>query len=405
MTVDTGSDPNICAACIGDSEFAEWVRQNGVPGQCEIEPNHGSDNATVTASVLAERTDEWFREHYTQGSSEPTFVGDSDNVSYEQRGEPYASIMMDALVCDEEVVEAIDPHLPDVSHRDIAQGDEAFYDSTQNYEAFDEIHKRQDQEQEEYWYENRFRYQWQEFCHKVQYERRFFQLKELLDDLFGIPSEYEKGKVRPLDTLPVGQAVFRARLLGESFTEAALSSDPAMQLGAPPRDRTRAGRMNVEFIPAFYAAFSEETAVAEIRPGIGERLAVGKFVVQRELKVFDFTAFSRAAPDQRGETFGHTRYDFIDQMEDEISKPILPIYKQREYIPTQIVAEYLRDYFNCDAVIYRSSMISDVNAESRNIVFLNKGQPFVGNGALLRFESRSVRNVIDVAYTLGDVPF
>jgi hypothetical protein len=50
--------------------------------------------------------------------------------------------------------------------------------------------------------------------------------------------------------------------------------------------------MNVEYIPVFYGAFSEETAVAEIRPGIGEEVAVGEFELRRELRVFDFTAFS-----------------------------------------------------------------------------------------------------------------
>ncbi len=104
--------------------------------------------------------------------------------------------------------------------------------------------------------------------------------------------------------------------------------------------------MNVEYIPAFYAAFSEETAVAEIRPGIGEHVAVGEFVVQRELRVFDFTVFARAPREQWKEVYGHTRYDFIHQMEGEISKPVLPFDRQREYIPTQIAAEYVRTVSN-----------------------------------------------------------
>src|ERR1019366_6871199 len=91
-----------------------------------------------------------------------------------------------------------------------------------------------------------------------------------------------------------------------------------------------------------------------------------------------FTAFARADRERWGEAYAHTRYDFIDQMEGEISKPILPFDRQREYIPTQIVAEYIREYFGCDAVIYRSSMIKDRDKESRNIVFLNRGEAFTG---------------------------
>jgi hypothetical protein len=46
-------------------------------------------------------------------------------------------------------------------------------------------------------------------------------------------------------------------------------------------------------------------------------------------------------------------------MQDEISRPVRPHERQREYIATQIVAEYLKSYFGCDAVIYKSSMQRD----------------------------------------------
>ena len=232
-------------------------------------------------------------------------------------------------------------------------------------------------------------------------EERFFQLKEPLDELFGEPKEYEGGTISPLYTLPVGQKVYRARLVDNGLKEEKLRQNPIGELGAPPKERAGAGRMNVEYIPAFYAAFSEETAVAEIRPGIGEHIAIGEFVLQRELKVFDFTAFARAGHEQWREAYAHTRYEFITQMEGEISKPVLPFDRQREYIPTQIVAEYIREYFGCDAVIYRSSMIKDRNKESRNIVFLNKGEKFVGTqGAPLAFARYATKEITDVTYEL-----
>jgi hypothetical protein len=45
--------------------------------------------------------------------------------------------------------------------------------------------------------------------------------------------------------------------------------------------------MNVEFIPAFYGAFSEETAIAEIRPSIGDAVCIGVFSLNTQIKVFD----------------------------------------------------------------------------------------------------------------------
>jgi hypothetical protein len=94
-------------------------------------------------------------------------------------------------------------------------------------------------------------------------------------------------------------------------------------------------------------------------------------------------------------------------MEGEISKPILPNDKQREYIPTQIVAEYLGEYFGCEAVIYRSSMIKEHDKESRNIVLLNKGIAFEGEAASsLIFKSYETKEVRNISYDLeDDIPF
>jgi RES domain len=172
-------------------------------------------------------------------------------------------------------------------------------------------------------------------------------------------------------------------------------------LGAPPREITPSGRMNVEFIPALYAAFSEYAAVAEIRPGIGDEVAIGEFLVRREIKVFDFTVFSKAEESDRKQSYEHTRFDFITQLEDEISKPISTSARRREYIPTQIVAEYLKEYFDCDAVIYKSSMTNNSAHDNRNIVILNKGTEFVGktDAYILKLSNYTTKTIKDVAYS------
>lgn len=94
----------------------------------------------------------------------------------------------------------------------------------------------------------------------------------------------------------------------------------------------------------------------------------------------------------------HTRYDFITQLESEISKPVLPFEKQRAYIATQIIAEYLREYFECDAVIFRSSMHKGDEADNRNIVIFYRGIGFVGKDALLGLSKHHVTEVRDATY-------
>jgi hypothetical protein len=173
-------------------------------------------------------------------------------------------------------------------------------------------------------------------------------------------------------------------------------------LGAPPAERTQGGRMNVDFIPVFYATFARSTAVAELRPGIGDSIAIGEFTTRVPLKVFDFTVFDRRAANWR-HFHSHSRYDFINQMQDQISRPVRPHERQREYIATQIVAEYLKSYFGCDAVIFKSSMQRDGAEDNRNIVILHR-EVFVGNDnpGVVTYVDWSMQNVVDVRYTTVD---
>ncbi|UGA44179.1 RES domain-containing protein [Bradyrhizobium quebecense] len=387
---------NVCPLCIGNQVFSQFVVTHGAPGKCGFNRSHGKKKTVVSVEAFAEYVDDWFRENYGRGEEYPVFEGDSDSPTYETRGEPYKYILADELECDDAVVEAISENLPDADWHDISQGDQAFYDDTANYESFAAAQARSTAD--DYWYESQFTYQWDDFCRAVQYERRFFRIKEQLDELFGKPEEYSAGQTTPVYILRKGAVLYRGRILDDRFTEDQLSAAPAISLGAPPPDRATPGRMNVEFIPAFYGAFSRDTAIAEIRPSIGDRIAIGRFALHRNIKVFDFTAFSR--PDRAADPtiIEHTRYDFVSQMEEEISKPILPYEKQREYVATQIVAEYLRECFKCDAVIYRSSMHTGPEIENRNIVIFGAQADFLGGGSrqlldLLDHEIRRVNNV------------
>jgi len=399
-----GPETGICEKCIGNRDFADWIVRNGHEGECEFDSTHGTSGSVVTVEEFAEEVDRYFRDTYQLGEEYMFATEDSDNPSYDTYGDPYEEILANDLECDRPVLTAIIDSLPDCSDRDIAQGAEPFYVDA-NYERISTAEKRLRAEEEERWYENRFTYQWDEFCQIVQYERRFFRIKEPLDELFGKPDEYEGGAIKPVYALTAGQRIFRARLIDEQFTFERLIRSPASELGAPPRDKARGGRMNVEYIPAFYAAFSEDTAIAELRPGIGDQVVVGQFLLQKDLRVFDFTAFSRPDSDWK-ELRAHTRYAFITQMEDEISKPLRPFEKQREYIATQIVAEYLREHFGCDAVIYKSSMVRGSKADNRNIVILDRSADFVGAGGVLSLAGHDINDIADVTYqTAAGIPF
>jgi RES domain len=144
------------------------------------------------------------------------------------------------------------------------------------------------------------------------------------------------------------------------------------------------------------------TVVGELRPSIGDSIAIGTLRTRVPLKVFDFTVFDQRAVDRR-HFVEHSRYDFITQLQTEISRPVRPHERQREYIATQIVAEYLKSFFGCDAIIYRSSMQRDEEQDNRNIVILNR-DGFVGDAdpCVLSYAGWSMEDVTDVRYTTVD---
>jgi len=393
----------LCTQCISDGPLKQWLEETGTEAACDFDPDHDSFPC-VTVDEFAEEADRWFRDNYQPGAEtmEADPDPDLDRVFYGTEGEPYEDIFAHELGASDKVLKAVIDALPDVSHHEITQGAEPFYSDATNFESIEAVRAREKADQDEYWFANRYAFEWEDFCKQVQFSTRFFGIKERLDELFGKPDEYGEGPVKPLYDLPAGQAVFRARLLNDDLSEEAIEANPAACLGAPPVNRTQPGRMNVELIPAFYAAFSRETAIAELRPGTGDIIAVGEFVTRVPLRVFDFTVFDRRAEDWH-RFFDHSRYDFITQMQAEISKPIRPHERQREYIATQIVAEYLRSYFGCDAVIYHSSMQRDEGTEKRNIVVLHR-EMFVGaeNPSVLSYVDWSLKEIRDVRYTIID---
>ncbi|MDN4982151.1 RES family NAD+ phosphorylase [Bradyrhizobium sp. WYCCWR 13022] len=393
----------VCSRCLQQGPLRDWILEVGSDDDCDFDSTH-TGVACVEIDELAEEADRWFQTHYQPGDETYEVDPDpeSDRVYHGTYGQPYEEIFAEELGSSGDVLQAVLDALPDASHHEIAQGGERYYTDAYNFEPIENARAREKADQDDYWFANRYTFEWEDFCKEVQFSSRFFGIKERLDALFGKPEEYGEGPVRPLYELAPGQTLYRARLMNSDLSEQALQTDGARLLGAPPASRAQSGRMNVEFIPVFYATFADATAIAELRPSIGDSIAIGRFTTRVPLKVFDFTVFDRRAAD-RAHFYMHSRYEFIEQMQAQISRPVRPHERQREYIATQIVAEYLKSYFGCDAVIFKSSMQRDGAEDNRNIVILHR-DIFVADDhpGVVTYVDWSMRNVVDVRYTVVD---
>lgn len=125
--------------------------------------------------------------------------------------------------------------------------------------------------------------------------------------------------------------------------------------------------MNAAGIAVFYGATEKETAVAELRPAVGSLISMAAFRVHRPIYVLDLTRFTRAGRQldifAKNQMVRATQWAFMQSFASEISEPILPGDEHLEYVPAQVVAEYLTNTsvrwrgsdVTPDAIIFRSA--------------------------------------------------
>lgn len=151
----------------------------------------------------------------------------------------------------------------------------------------------------------------------------------------------ELGLIREV---PAGHGVFRVRL--HEPDEAPIA---AAALGTPPRRAARQGRMSAAGIPAFYGAADELTARAETT-GLGTRAGtLASFETTRAMRIVDLCevparpSLFEVGADAKTE---RAQVDFLTGLIADIRAPIERDDRIHiDYVPTQVVGEYLRCVF------------------------------------------------------------
>ena len=136
----------------------------------------------------------------------------------------------------------------------------------------------------------------------------------------------------------------------------------AKELGSPPPACAEYNRMSGVGISMFYGAESEDTALAEIRSNSNQAVTVGSWTPTREIVYLDLLA-ARPIPSifDMNERINRTWLRFLAGFADDLARPINVKDRGLEYIPTQIVTEYIRDHLKTedgryiDAIRYGSA--------------------------------------------------
>ncbi len=227
---------------------------------------------------------------------------------------------------------------------------------------------------------------WSNFAHGVKHKVRYFfnSMRDNLEDRF------DGWRYRPPQAILsiIGEMVERFELYSTVTKDTQLfrvreregdaSWEPdAKQMGAPPSELARAGRMNPAGISYLYLAFEKETGLAEVLNGPPCSAAVASFVVVRDLRVLDLSVLPKLPS-----IFDDTRREdnegllFLREFVREISDPVRKDGREHiGYVPSQVISEYFAQVFTdggdhpLNGIIYPSA----VKPGGKNLVLFPEG--------------------------------
>lgn len=204
--------------------------------------------------------------------------------------------------------------------------------------------------------EDEFGFSWEAFTNTVKYTTRFIRIGNSTRPGFADEPPAQVAKfldgllayvqTSMLITMQPGEKLYRGRM-AEDTDELwkDVEKSPGEKLGPPPHGVAAAGRLNPEGVGLFYSATTVDVAVKEIalHSPFNDAL-IGGFVIKKPLVILDFTRRPKLpsvyARDQRHK-FLFAR--FIDEFVKRLTAPVFLAGRERiNYVPTQVIAEYLR---------------------------------------------------------------
>jgi hypothetical protein len=187
-------------------------------------------------------------------------------------------------------------------------------------------------------------YSWSEFSNSIKYGNRFhsgmFNAGVFASFLSIVAKMY-----------PAGSRLYRARI---SANRDGFSKDA---MGAPPRDKRSAGRINPEGIGVLYLSSDVKTVLNEVRASVFDYVTVGTFQNTRGIRVVNLSGVAQTSPflyEGELEQFAANRKVF-QEIAAEIAKPLRRSDSPLEYLSTQYITEFIKSE-HYDGVEYASTL-------------------------------------------------
>lgn len=187
---------------------------------------------------------------------------------------------------------------------------------------------------------------WDQLKKDVNENYRYFVDHDRFDDY---------ADLSPSSELKEGTLLYRARITPEGKKKLKIKD-----MGCPEKGKATAGRANPLGIPYLYLCKDEKTTYYEVRSVYLDKLSIGKFRIQRDLKIVDFNSksslflsFDGANP--LSDTV--VKKKILEALSHDLSKPMRRYDTELEYIPTQLICEYCKRN-KADGICFGSSLHS-----------------------------------------------
>lgn len=372
LTIFRGDFMFCCVACFNNKYIKEYIKSFEEINDCSF--CNCKDTYVITLEVMGH----FLRESLEKGYVNAT-IDDIPFPAQEHLAKSITEVLLDVeCIFSEEIDYDVSQRLVEdlfavsgPSDRDVMQGAIDEWEGGNALVVLRGAFYAQDN--------NSFSITWEEFKETVKHGNRFFDIHNEFsrEEMLNVFTEFFEKMV---EILPEGTPIIRARVNSDGPYDDI--EKQIMECGPPPPEVARSLRMNPDGISYFYGAEDVHTCIRETRATKDKNLLIGTFKTKQPLKVINLSKVMTVTPPSIfSNNYDHEMnwtQDFLLSFSREISKPVQEDEAAIEYIPTQIISEYIR-LKGYDGVKYKSNLTGGNNYtlfcgrinELRNLCFPN----------------------------------
>lgn len=339
----------VCNKCFEDIKIQAYIESEGNHVDTIFVCAHCGNNSGITHEIDAMKLSEklqtvilkfYTHEHvhglygsarsYVEGDEDPAILAGLSNLN---------DVCFDLFADDSEgLADFIVEHR---NWRVETEGGDTFFDG-----SYDDVWK------ENCWFDQTDSL-WYDFNEKVKHSARFF------DHPSYSRTDFLESLVPTFDdllTFSYPTVFHRARPIDSEGTKELILANPKKELDKPPKRYAGYNRFSPAGISYIYLAESLNTALIETRSTVGQESAYGEFELSTGLRIIDLRKRALLEHlDYFDEEFSSSKFCFLSTFTRSIALPVSEGDKLIDYVPTQIISEFLwsKGY---DGFLYDSSL-------------------------------------------------